>query len=220
LRSVGSSTLKEIDPGTVKMANELADRLAEKAAYSPLEAQEAIQNLNARLTNFYKQPTKNGTSEAAIEAMVANKLREGTDKAISGVTGRDYQELKNAYGSLRSIEKDVVHRALVQGRNTKGGLTGMLLDIATADQVIHAIAHLDPTALGSAAGWQAFKAVRERLMSPNRAVRRMFETAEKMQNPAISKPREAMSYAVQRMIPAAGAVTGYQSPAHSALGIQ
>lgn len=220
LRAVGSSTLKQVDPKTVEFANGLADRLAEKAAFSPSEAQEAIQHYNARLGNFYKQPTRDGTSEAAIEAMVANKLREGTDKAINEVTGRDYQDLKNAYGALRSIEKDVVHRALVQGRNVKGGLTGMLFDVATADQVIHAITRLDPTALASAAGWQTFKAVRERLLSPNRAVRRMFDTAERLKKPDSASVRPAMSYALRKVIPPAGAALGYQTPQHSALGIQ
>lgn len=220
LRSVGQSTLKEIDPKTVAKANALADRLASKAAYSPLEAQEAIRNYNARVANFYKQPTKDGTSEAAIEAMVANRLREATDTAISDATGREYQPLKDAYGALRSIEKDVVHRALVQGRNTKGGLTGMLFDVATADQVIHAIAHLDPSALGSAAGWQTFKAIRQRLLDPNRAVRRMFETAERLQQPNAGSARSHLSSGVRRIIPQTGAMLGYQSPANSALGVQ
>lgn len=222
LRAVGKSTLKEVDPATVKYANDLADRLAAKAAYSPLEAQEAIASYNARLTNFYKQPSPNGTGGAAIEAMVANKLREGTDAAITGLTGQNYRAMKNSYGAVRSIEKDVAHRALVQGRNTKGGLGGMLLDLATADQVIHAIGHFDPTALGHAAALRGFKAVREKLLSPDRAVRRMFETAERLQNPqaGTGPAREAISYGVRRIIPQAGAVTGYQSPAHSTLGIQ
>jgi hypothetical protein len=224
LRKLGKSTLAESDSDVVRAANQLADNYAAKVAYTPLEAQEAIKNFNGKLQAFYRQATPNYASRsAAIDAMVANKMREALDTTIEKATGPGYQALKNAYGQVRSIEKDVVHRSIVQGRNVKGGLGSTLLDIASGDQLIHALVHFDPSALASAAGFQIFRSMREHMFSPNRAVKQMFEAAEKLrqtQPSAFDRSREAVSSGIQRTIPAIGAAVGYQSPQHSALGIQ
>jgi hypothetical protein len=172
--------VRDLHPDLSKYAESQAERLADRGSYSTVDAQRAVQNLNQSLKAFYKNPTYETASRAGVDSMVANQFRGGLDKAIEDTTGPGYQELKNEYGSLKAIEKGVVHRAIVEGRkNLGGGLMGNIGDVVSADEVIRGILTLNPAAVARGTLLKGFTSFVKRLRDPNRAVEKLFDAAEK-----------------------------------------
>ena len=140
------------------------------------EAQDLIAALNGRLKSFYRNPSPDTIGSAAADALAANKLRSAVDSAVEGY---GYQALKNQYGALREIEKEVSSRALVDARKNIKGLIDFA-DIASAAEAARAIATFN-TGAGAAAG--AIKGMKEwykYINNPNRIVKTMFTDAEKL----------------------------------------
>ena len=175
--------VRDLHPELAVYAENTAARLAERGFYSTVDAQRAIQNLNQSLKAFYSNPTYETASRASVDAMVANQFRSGLDKAIEGATGPGYQALKNEYGALRSIEKDVVKRSIVEGRkNLGGGLMGNIGDLVSADEVIRGIITLNPAAIARGTGMKLFTSFVKKMRDPNRSVEKLFEAAENQKN--------------------------------------
>jgi hypothetical protein len=172
--------VQTVRPGVAKSASDMAENFAKARAFSALDTQRAIQNLNESLKAFYKNPTYEVVGNAGLDALIANQLRTGLDRAIESATGPGYQALKNQYGALRSIEKDVVHRSIVDARQAAGGgLLGRLGDIASGEEVIRGVLTLNPSAFARGVALKGYTSTLKRLRDPNRAVRRMFDVAEK-----------------------------------------
>jgi hypothetical protein len=101
------------------------------------------------------------------------------DTAVEKAVGPGYQKLKNLYGSLRTLENDVVKRAVVHGRqNVGGGLMGSIGDVVSAEEVIRGLVHLNPASMAIGAGVKGTTTLAKYLRNPNRAVKRLFEKAE------------------------------------------
>lgn len=214
LQKVGSSTtMRDLDPKIAAQANAMAATLARRGTYSPEEAQAAIQHLNASLDAFYKNPNFETASRAGVSALIAAKLRQGLDQAVAAAQGPGYQELKNQYGALRTLESDVVKRAIVVSRQEVGrGLMGRIGDIASADEVIRGLLHFNPASVATGAGIRAFTGFVRHLHNPNRAVKRLFSAAERRQTLQPSPLRETIARAVQRTAPVAGAIATQAGP--------
>jgi len=187
--------VKDLHPELASYAEASAQRLATRGAYSTVDAQRAVQNLNQSLKAFYNNPTYETASRAGVDAMVANQLRGGLDKAIASASAPGYQALKNQYGALKSIEKDVVHRAIVEGRkNLGGGLMGNIGDVVSADEVIRSLLTLNPAAGARGAALKGFTTFVKRLRDPNRAVEKLFGAAEKQQTARETAREELPTY--------------------------
>ena len=209
-----SNVLNDLHPETVKAADAIAETLKERGSYTTVEAQEAIQHLNSDLDAYYKNPNFDTASRAGVSAIVASGLRQSLDKSVSMAVGPGYQELKNQYGALRAIEKDVVKRAIRVGTLEKGrGLIGSFGDIVSAEEVIRGLLTFNPAAVATGAGIRAFTGFNRYLKSPNRAVKRLFEAAERRQGmpEAPSAPRAALGEVARRVAPVAGAVTAEEA---------
>lgn len=210
LKKIGSSKAMQDNPkaaGALGEVRKWIQKLSRRGAYSPSEAQDVIQQLNAGLKVFYKNPDYNAATTTVIDSLVANQLRKGTDEAIEAATGAEYQPLKRAYGALASIEKEVAHRAIVSGRqNPGGGILGNIGDVVSADQVLHGLAAFDPASIVTGAALRSYIPFLRYLRSPNRAVRRLFEAAEGAGQPPTTMQQVAphLNYAV----PGTGAASG------------
>lgn len=165
-------------------ATKTADALASGGPLPPTVAQSMVRNLNEGLTDFYRKSSPEAASRAAVDDLVANQLRQGLDGALEKAGLPGYQEAKNAYGALKSIEGEVTHRAVVFGRrDPAGGLFGRLGSIASYEELARFATSFDPGALASAAAIKGGRSLTEYLHSPNRAVKKMFETAERYRQP-------------------------------------
>jgi hypothetical protein len=176
-------------PELVKYAQERADAFAMKGQLTATDAQRAITGLNASLKSFYRNPSYETTARAGVDAMIANKLRAALDQAVENAVGPGYQELKTQYGSLKAIEKDVTHRAQIVGRQEKGGgILGRIADVGSAEEVIRGFVTLNPAAIARGTLIKGWAEMTKYLRSPNRAVTRLFETAEQQKTPPNTAP--------------------------------
>lgn len=174
------SVTKDLHPELAQYATARAEALGQRGSYTAAEAQTAVQNLNRSLEAFYKNPSYETASRASIDAMIANNLREGLDKAITDMNGSGYAELKSKYGSLKTIEKDVNKRAQMEARKTAGGLS--LGDVFSAEEVIRGLATMNPQAIATGAGVKAITSLWKYFNNPERYIKNMFEEAEKSTN--------------------------------------
>jgi len=144
-----------------------------------LEAQEVIAELNQDLLAFYKNPTIETATNAAVDGMVANRLRMKLDSAVEG---SGYQALKNEYGALRTIEKDVTHRALVDARKNARGLIDFA-DLATAAEMAKALTNMSKGNFFSGIAIHAMKRFHKFVNDPNRRIKSMFTEVDSLMKP-------------------------------------
>lgn len=175
---IGNKALSITNPRSIQYAQELKDRLTKVGKLDAETAQEVIQNYNKSLEAFYRNPSYDTASQAAIDSMIANKMRKTLDDGISGLTGESYQALKKQYGSLKSVEKDVVKASLRDARkNIKGFLD--FADIFSGGQIVNGILSLNPAIIAQGVAQKGISSFYKHLNNPNRAIQKMFRVVEK-----------------------------------------
>lgn len=165
--------LQDLDPLIAKYASDRSKMFSKREAYTAEQAQDAITILNKSLESFYKNPSYENASKAGIDAIIANNLRKSLDNTIEGVAGPGYQELKNAYGSLKTIEKDVAHRAIVDARKNIKGLVDFT-DIYTSGELMAGLATMSPGMIVKGLTWKGVQQYIKAMNNPNRIVKTMF----------------------------------------------
>lgn len=193
---VASRPLADNAPEVVRYAKQRAAKLANTGAYTAEEAQDAIKYLNSSLESFYKNPSYDSGSKAFIDSLVANKMRENLDSAITKMSGKGYGSLKKEYGALKAIERDVNRRAIVDGRKAGVGMLGGITDVFSGERAIAGILSMNPAIVGQAASMQMISKAIKMINDPNRVVKKMFKRAEKGANKmatTAAKPRNAMA---------------------------
>ena len=176
---IKNKALRDLYPETVQYAQKRAAILKKRESYTTMETQEAIQMLNQTLENFYRNPSPQMTGRAYVDAMIANHLRKGLDIGIAKTTGKQYQALKRKYGALRTLEKDVVKRAIVDARKNVKGLIDFS-DVYTGYHIVKGLLAAEPSTLiagGMAKGIARYLRLRN---DPNRIVMKMFKDVDKL----------------------------------------
>jgi hypothetical protein len=174
-----SKVTKVVSPEVAKYAELKAAAFKDAGSFTTEEAQEAVAQLNKSLEAYYRNPTYETASKAGIDAIVANNLRKSLDAAIENATGEGYQALKKSYGALKSIEKDVAHRAIVDARKNVKGLLDFT-DIFTSGELLAGLATFNPSMVLRAGAWKSVKEYFKIMNNPNRVVREMFGDVEKI----------------------------------------
>lgn len=142
--------------------------------YTPREIEDLIQLENDRLQAFYRG---SGTqADAIVSAIVANNLRDMLDEAVESAGGEGVKALKQQYGALKSIEGDVIHRALHNSQAREAGLVDMF-GIRTIGDVAAGAAG-DLGALQRGAGQIAGEGFIKALNDRDALINRMFMVAE------------------------------------------
>jgi len=171
-----SPDVVDLHPDLGGYATNLAQRMLARRFYTPSEAQAVIQSINRTLDGFYQNPTHESVTRHAILAPVAAKLRDGLDTAIANSpVGPGYQQMRQLYGSLRSVEKDVTAAANREANKIGGGgLTGMIMNMAAGEEILRGVLHLNPGAVATGVGLKAMRAWHKRANDPNAAITRLF----------------------------------------------
>jgi hypothetical protein len=175
---ISNEALQITNPTAIKYAEELQARLSFRELDAKT-AQDVIQNYNESLKAFYRNPSYDTASKASIDAFVVNKMRQQLDEGITNLTGVEYQALKNQYGSLKAVEKDIMKAALRDARKNNIGLIDYT-DIFTAGDLVSGILTFNPAQITRGIGARTIKEVYKYLNSPNRAVKKMFESTNKL----------------------------------------
>ena len=176
---INNKALSLTNPEAIKYARLTQARYGNIGAIDAATAQDVIQNYNKSLEAFYRNPSYDNASRAAIDAMVANNMRKALDDGITGLTGTQYSILKKQYGSLKAIEKDVIKATLRDARkNTKGLID--FTDIFSGGQVVNGILSLNPATIAQGVTAKAIAEFYKYLNNPNRAIQQMFDLADKL----------------------------------------
>lgn len=165
-------------PATVRYAQKKIEALREGGSYTALEAQNSIRTLNQSKDNFYANRTSQNAGKAHVDALVANHIRRELDKAIKAATGKEYQALKNKYGSLSEIEADVTKASIRDANKSKAGLVDFT-DVFTSFHIAEGLFKLDPATMAAGAAARGAKNYIKFLNDPNRRIKNMFSGVEK-----------------------------------------
>jgi len=179
---LNSKSLKLSNPEAIRYAEEVRGRLLSTRNLSTVDAQDVIRNYNKSLEAFYRNPTPEGLTRNAVDAMVANNLRKALDDEIAGITGAQYQALKSDYASLKTVERDIM-RAFNRDarRNTKGLID--FTDVLTGGQVVSGILSMNPAIIGQGLAGKAVSTAIKIVNDPNRKVKQIFQEAGRYERP-------------------------------------
>ena len=169
------------NPQVRKYADDLIDDIIELKGQAPEVIEARIADLNRSLSGFYEG--RIGQAKAQVDASVARLMREELDRSITEAMGQGYQGLKGKYGALKSIEKEVQHRATVFGRQNKKGLADFT-DIFTGAEIISGagrVAAGDATGIKNIISGLTGMAIKSRIKSINNAdniIKKMFSEVD------------------------------------------
>lgn len=172
-----SKALQITNPAIIDFAKGWEERLRAFGDIDAETAQEVIRIMNDDLKAFYRNPTYDTASKAAITAGIANNFRKALDVAIENATGAEYQALKNQYAALKAIENDVVRAAMREGRKNARGLLDYT-DIFTGGQMVGGILSLSPAMFTKGAIERGLKEYIKYLNDPNRAIENIFDVLD------------------------------------------
>ena len=189
---INNKALALTNPEAIRYAKETQIRYGKAGKLDAVTAQEVVQNYNKSLEAFYRNPTYDNASQAAIDAILANRVRQALDEGISGLTGSQYKVLKKQYGSLKTIERDVIKATLRDARkNTKGLID--FTDIFSGGQVVNGILSLNPATIAQGLTAKAIAEFYKYLNNPNRAIEKMFNLTEKLPQRLIQSSKSGKS---------------------------
>lgn len=179
LKQLKTAPLQDWGPDTIKAIDDVVDVLQNRKAYTVSDAEKAIALLNSKLKGYYagRSGGMNDTT-ASVYDTVARYMRAALNSAIENATGANYQGLKNEYGALKSIEKDVINKTIQDSRKTMNVLD--FSDMFSASKAVYSAAKLDPAGAAAAATVYGVKQALKKAKDPNRIVEKMFKQAEKV----------------------------------------
>ena len=175
---LNNSAMKDFRPEVLKYAQARIDALKARGTYSPQEVQDLIAVLNRDLKGFFKNPNYSEASKAVVDDGIVKILRSELDKAIYEATGEQYQPLKNLYGSIASIQRDVARASAKQMRNTHVPIFEEWATASGSGDILRGLLTFDPARTvqgGAKIGYGMFSKWKN---APNRMVKQMFEVAE------------------------------------------
>lgn len=174
---IGNKALQISNPEAVEYAKNIKDRLTRGGKVDATTAEQLIKNYNSSLESFYRNPSYDTASRAAIDAAVVNNLRKDLDSVIENLTGEQYQALKNQYAALKAIEKDVVKRANMDARKNAVGLIDYT-DIFSGGDIVGGILSLNPALFAKGVAQKGIAEFFKKMNDPNRAIKKMFEKTQ------------------------------------------
>ena len=183
LSKIGKSkVIQTTKPSIARYASEMAESFRRARKYTAEEAQQAIAMYNEALEGFYKNPDYHTTSRAYVDSLVVNNLRKSLDNAIMNATGESYQALKNKYGALKAIERDVNHRTVIDARRNIKGLLDFS-DIYSGYHVVRGVLSMEPSTAIAGGASKAIAWIYKLRNDPNKIIKTMFKDTDKILNP-------------------------------------
>lgn len=175
-------------PEIANILRNRADVYEKKGILDVNEAQNLVEGINTRLNSFYKNPSYNEASNAAIDALISSNVRKELDNRITSLSGAEYQPLRDRYKALKTIEKDVARQVNIEARKNEKGLIDFT-DILTGGDLVRGLATLNPADIASGAFGRITKEVYKKLNDPNRYIENAFNLLDKLPREPIPRPK-------------------------------
>ena len=202
-KAANDKVLNLYEPATADYARKMAERYKDVGSLTTEEAEELIAKFNVDLKNFYKNPSYGSGTKVGIDAMVANNIRKSLDDTIMKATGEEYQKLKNVYGALSTIEKDVMHRAVVDARKNNKGLID-LTNIFSYGDIATGLLTGQPTIVGKGLLQRGIAAFYKLKNDPNQIIKGMFKDVEKSLKKDVKVETPISEKGINRIFPQEG----------------
>lgn len=175
MRAIGGSPeLIRANPTEAQRLLQLAslwERMPTKV--SPIEAEKLIANFNQQSKAYWTSPNPGSIHSSANSERIARVLRRQTDEMVSTYEGPGWQDFRDRYGALTSIEKEVTNRSVVDSRkNIKGFFD--LTDVFSTGKFVKGLLKLEPVTIAESAAMRLAKWGIKKVNDPNRIVRNMF----------------------------------------------
>lgn len=181
LDEISKSPAFDLEPGIKAYAKNqakiLKDRMS-KGGYNPTDLEEMISKLNAKTHAFYKNPNYHTATRISMDAGISQSLRSEMDNVINRLTGTEWQELRNRYGAIRTIEDDVHRRAMVDARAKSKGFFDVA-DPFAAYHILRGILTGDVAGIVSGASAKAVSSWYKHVNDPNRIIKNMFTKVDR-----------------------------------------
>lgn len=155
-------------------AYNLKNELEELRGESPEIIESRIADLNNSLAGYYDGRVNK--AKAQVDASVAQAMREQLDEQITNAIGEGYQDLKNKYGALKHIEKEVNKRALVNARKASKSVIDFT-DIFTGGELVSGVLTMNPAIIAKGVAGRGLKEIYKNLNDPDKYIKRMFQKA-------------------------------------------
>lgn len=162
-------------PNVAKALEDEAARLEAQGKFTLTQAEEALQELNSTLEPLYN----NGTYHKSIDFKTAQFYRQAIDDKLASLDIPIIAPMKREYGALKSMEKDVLHRAVVLERANPRSLLDFS-DVWTNGEILGGAVTANPAMVTKGIVGKVSKGVLKRANDPNRAVSKMFEKVDKL----------------------------------------
>jgi hypothetical protein len=166
---------KQYDPTQRKYIAKKIKEWEDEGQFTPREAQGRITGMNNTLGDYYLNRPINYKGDAGIDKEILDTFRGSLTNTIQNA-GSQYAPLRKAWGSIHSLESDAIRKLEKEAATVSKQDP---LNFLAAEQVLYAVAKGNPHYLIPAAGTIGLKSIRKALVSPDRAVRRMFNETEK-----------------------------------------
>lgn len=148
--------------------------------YTPKEMQEAIKQFNSSLDAYYQNRSYEAARKVDVDAMVVREMRKDLDKAITEFKGPGYQELKDLYGSYKTVEGDIVKKFNAEAKKVGGAQLIDATDIYSVGEILTGLATMHPLMIAKGASFAAAKKLMKSYWSPDNRVKRMFTKVDEL----------------------------------------
>lgn len=146
--------------------------------FTPEQLQSSLQELNQKLSPFWADKSKSTPAMRKVDLVRRNALANALDKTMDSL-GVGFQDLKNRWGGLKQIEKDVAHRVVIDGRRHLKGLVDFS-EIWTIPELAIGLLTMNPQKIGLAVGVDSMKRYVKWVNSPDRITSKMFRDVDKL----------------------------------------
>ncbi len=169
-----------VSPQIVPYLEHFAEMYEKQGMFTPLEAQNVVKSINAKLTEFYDKGAAATDAPATVLEPVARLLRKQLDEGIEGAIGPGWQRLRDDYKALRSMDKDVT-RAVERLAKKPESALARFGNLVSSAEFLHGVFGLNPTALARAFGVKGATELHRFLNDPNHLIESMF--TQRMRGP-------------------------------------
>jgi hypothetical protein len=167
---------KAYNTETRAYAVKLMDEVGELKGENFGVVQERIKDFNSSLAGYYEGRVNK--SKARLDASVASLMREITDTQVNSLTGGNWQGLRNKYGSLSAIERDLERQVAVEARKNAAGFFD-ITDIFTGGDLTAGLLTANPALIARGVAGRGIKEAIKWVNNPNRYIKNAFELLNK-----------------------------------------
>ena len=167
---------KAYNPEIRNYAQTVKAEISELRGENMSVVQARIQDLNSSLAGYFENRVPK--AKAQIDASTAALMRDQTDKQINSLTGGHWQDIRNKYGALSTIERDLERQVAVEARKAQKGLLDFT-DIFTGGDLLAGVVTQNPALIAKGAAGKGVKEIYKYLNDPNRYIKNAFDLLSK-----------------------------------------